>query len=107
MKFTFHKWVLNVIAVPNPTQTSKLDKYMLKITISKLVGNSSKIIAYFVLGMLIVLDCYWLPVGCINVTSMCRFTQPLLCSLFTSSVCMRSTVCTYAISHSTLTRRDQ
>ena len=30
MKVTIHDWVLNVIAAPNPTQYTKLDKYTVK-----------------------------------------------------------------------------
>ena len=30
MKSTFHKWVLNVMTAPNPTQYTKFDKYMEK-----------------------------------------------------------------------------
>ena len=30
MKLTFRKWVLNVIAVANPTQYTKSDKYKVK-----------------------------------------------------------------------------
>ena len=31
MKLTFHKWVLNAMTDPNPTQYTKIDKYKMKI----------------------------------------------------------------------------
>ena len=37
MNFTIHKWVCNAIAVPNPTQYTKLGKYMIKTKTKQLV----------------------------------------------------------------------
>ena len=62
MNFTFHKWVLNVRAVPNPTQTTKLDKYNVQTQKSEIVQNTITnnylyMFRYF---------CLCLPTGCVG-----------------------------------------